>query len=409
MASFWREVILTSSPDKPITAHDPLTGTLLAHFSGSRPPRKGLALAGNTLIAASHISAAAAGFIRLYNWWSSAALHCIQAPEPVAPLAATPDGSYLFSGGLSGCIHAFSLPSGDLCRSFRAHRQAVSCLVVNDDGSLLISGGDDGTIAIFPILRLLDDASNEEDPAQLALNQFSAHGSSVTGIAAGPGGCNATVVSSSLDCTCKLWSLADGVKLRTVQFLCAIWCVAVDPTSSEFYAGGSDGRIYVVPLRVGGRKLRDAGAEVTAWESERNGAVMAVAMAHGHQNLISASEDGIIRIWDVESTSVVRIIGLAGGALSDLIVVKGINAINGARKGDEVVSNGRFCEREMGRNVNELRDVDECLSVAVKDRSRAIDKLEAVIDIYKRLLGLLLKEAKRENGKEEANKTDYFT
>ncbi|XP_008808751.1 protein ROOT INITIATION DEFECTIVE 3-like [Phoenix dactylifera] len=191
MASFWREVILTSSPDKPITAHDPLTGTMLAHFSSSRSPCKGLALASNTHIAASHISAAA----------------------------------------------------------------------------------------------------------------------------------------------------ADGVKLRTVQFLCAIWCVAVDPTSSEFYAGGSAGSIYVVP-RVGGRKLRDAGAEVTAWESEPNGAVMAVAMAHGHQNLISASEDGIIRIWDVESRSVVRIIGLAGGALSDLIVVKGINAINGARKGIEVVSNG---------------------------------------------------------------------
>ncbi|KAG1327427.1 protein ROOT INITIATION DEFECTIVE 3 [Cocos nucifera] len=406
MASFWREVILTSYPDKPITAHDPLTGTTLAHFSGSHSPRKGLALAGNTLIAASHISATAVGFIKLYNWWSTTALYCIQAPEPVAPLAATPDGSYLFSGGLSGCVHAFSLPSGDLCRSFQAHHQPVSCLIVNDDGSLLISGGDDGTIAIFPILRLLDDASNGDDPAQLALNQFSAHDLSVTSIAAGPGGCNATLVSSSLDCTCKLWSLADGVKLRTVQFPCAIWCVAADPSSSEVYAGGSDGRIYAVPLKVGGRKLRHAGAEVTAWEAEQNGAVMAVAMANGHQNLVSASEYGIIRIWDIGSRSVVRIIGLEGGTFSDLKVVK---VINGAQRGDEVLtSNGRFCEREMGRNVNELREMDECLSVAVKDRRRATDNLEAVIDIYKRLLGLLLKEAKRENGKEEANKMDYF-
>lgn len=284
----------------------------------------------------------------------------------------------------------------------------MSCLIINDDGSLLMSGGDDGTIAIFPILRLLDDASNEVDPVQLALNQFSAHDLSVTSIAAGPGGCNATVVSSSLDCTCKFWSLADGVKLRTVQFPCAIWCVAVDPTSSEVYAGGSDGRIYVVPLKVGGRKLQDTGAEVTAWEVEQNGAVMAVAMSNGHQNLVSASEDGIIRIWDVQSRSMVRIIGPEGGSFSDLVVVKGINVINGARKGDEVIApNGQFCEREMGRNVNELREMDECLSVSVTDRRRAIDKLEAVINNYKRLLGLLHKEAKRENCKEEANRIDY--
>lgn len=135
------EIILTSSPDGPIIAYDASSGAALTRFTASRSPRRGLALVGKTSFAASHISPInASGSIHLYNWWSSTAFHKLPVPEPVAPLIATPDGSYLFAGGLSGSVYALSVPSGDILNSIPAHNKPVSCLSISEDGSLLISG-----------------------------------------------------------------------------------------------------------------------------------------------------------------------------------------------------------------------------------------------------------------------------
>ena len=398
-----REIILTSSSDSPITAYDPLSSTALARFSGSRSPRHGLALAGNNLIAASHVSpnTASSGFIQLYNWWSSAAFQCIHVPEPVAPIVAIPDGSYLFSGGISGRVYTFSLPSGDLCCSFQAHRQPVSCLAINEDSTLLISGSDDGTISVFPILRLLDVSSGEHGAAQLVLYQFAAHNSAVTCIALGPGGCNPSIVSSSFDGTCKFWSITDGAHLQTIQFPCPMWCITVDPSNSAAYAGGSDGRVYAIPMK---RRWRRQGVEVEVWDAEPTGAVMSVAMVKGNKNLVSASEEGIIRIWEVESGSVAKVFGQErSGTVSDLLVA---NVFGSGRKKVEVakcngISSQGLCEREIYRKVRDAEEMEEWLGVVVKDRRRAINMLEVTIDTYERLLGLLLKEAKGGAVKEE--------
>ncbi|OVA20120.1 WD40 repeat [Macleaya cordata] len=402
-----QEILLASSPETLITAYDASTGATLGHFTGSRSPRKGLALAGKKLIAASHISPdATSASIHLYNWWSSIAFHHLPVPEPVAPLAATPDGLYLFSGGLSGYIHALTLPSGDLLRSFPAHSKPVSCLTMNDDNSLLISGGDDGTISVFPILRVLDNSSID-NLSQFALYSFHGHGSSVTCITTGMGGCNSTIISCSSDCTCKFWSIATGSHMRTVRFPCMIWSLAMDSTETNFYAGGSDGRLYVGVLKVKRRELISSDNEVVAWAPEHGGAVTAVVMANEGRNVVSASEDGSIRVWEVESGRMVRVLGHheRGGSISELVLAKGI--INGRRcrrygngggGGGSESEGGEmslgFSGREIRKPVREVNEMEEMLSVVVKDRRRAIDRLEAAIGTYERLLGLILKEAK---------------
>ncbi|KAG9448589.1 hypothetical protein H6P81_008554 [Aristolochia fimbriata] len=396
MASTSREIILAGSPEGPITAYDAFTGTILAQFSGVRSLPKGITIVGQSFIAASHISAAtASGSICLYNWWSSAAFHHIHTPEPVAPLAASSDGSYLFSGGLSGHIHALSIPSGDLLRSLPAHHKPVSCLAINDDSSLLISGGDDGSITVFPILQMLDTSSSSDSVQFLPLYQIQAHNSSVTSVTSGTGGCNSTIISSSLDCTCKFWSLAHGSHLRTVQFPTVIWCVAVDVTESEFYAGGADGRVYMGIMKVGRRQVATDAMGVVAWSPEHGGAVLALSVANQGLNLVSASEDGSIRIWDVGTGSVVRGFGQERGSIIDLVVTKGLTSR--VLGNDSVMlrdGSSSFSSKEIQRPVKEIEEMQEWLNVVVKDRRGAIDTLELAIGTYERLLGLFVNQAK---------------
>ncbi|KAJ0965318.1 hypothetical protein J5N97_026456 [Dioscorea zingiberensis] len=396
--SFSSEIILTSSPDGPIAAHDHLTGAIVSQCSITGSPRNGLAFASGELIAASHITLSASGFIHLFNWWSSSVLQSIPVPEPVAPLVATPHGSFLFAGGLSGSIYVLSLPSGDVFHSFHAHRHPVSCLTINADGSLLLSGGDDGMIAVFPIISLLDISSVESNDESIqALYQFTAHSMSVTGIASGTGGCNSIFITCSLDCMIKFWSLANGACLRTVNLECGLWSVIMDSTNAEAYVGGSDGRVYVVPVKMM-RRRRFSGEEeeVVAWPAEEScGAVIALAMSNGNRNVVSASEDGIITIWD--SGQVVRAVRPGRSSISGLLVAKGVSRATGVRRDVAVGFNAvgsMSCVEGMCKEVKEVEEMEECLNIVVKDRRRAIDSLEAAINTYKKLLCLLLKEAK---------------
>ncbi|KAF6153798.1 hypothetical protein GIB67_001031 [Kingdonia uniflora] len=92
---------------------------------------------------------------------------------------------------------------------------------------------------------------------------------------------------------------------------------------------------------------------------------------------------------------------MRGGSISDIVIAKGLRDNRGGhgfRLGCSGVQCGGqglgFSGREIGRPVRELSHMEEMLSIMVKDRRRAIDRLEAAIGTYQRPLGLLLKEAK---------------
>ncbi|OMO92577.1 hypothetical protein COLO4_17477 [Corchorus olitorius] len=382
-------IILTSSPDGPITAFDATAGVALCHFSGSRSPCHGLALVGNSFIAASHISpeTPSSGSIHLYNWWSSTALHNFLVPEPVAPLEASPDGLYIFAGGVSGCVYTLSVPSGDIIRSYSAHNKPVSCLKISEDGSLLISGSDDGTIAFVPIFQIVENSSS------LMLQSFVAHGGTVTAIEQ----YDSTIISCSMDSTVKFWGMFEGTKLRQVTlFPCAVMGVALDQMKTEFFAAGSDGFIYNgSSLNVGTKKHSNRGGECIRWPQKHEGGIVSLIIMSGGKNLVSASEDGKVFIWEIETGKIIMAFGTDMGCISDMVVANGIG--QGLRLGKRDIDSwdgyGGFYKEELSRTLKETLDLEEVLKVAAKDRTRAIDMLESAISMYERLLELILKEA----------------
>ncbi|XVE63311.1 hypothetical protein DITRI_Ditri07aG0009700 [Diplodiscus trichospermus] len=403
MSSSSHPIVLTSTPDGPITAFDAASGVPLSHFYGSRSPCHGLALVGNSFIAASHISpATVSGSIHLYNWWSSAALHNFLVPEPVAPLVASPDGLYLFAGGLSGCVYALSIPSGDILRSFSVHDKPVSCLKISEDGSLLISGGDDGTIAFVPIFQILEP-SPDNSCGSLMMQRFIAHDGSVTAIVSCPAQCNSTIISCSLDSTVKIWALLDRTNLRTVTFPCAVMAVALDQMKREFFAAGSDGFIYKASMNVGSKNLVNRGCELIRWPQKHEGGIVSIVTLNELKNLVSASEDGRVYIWEIETGQVIMELGNDMGCISDMVVANG--TVQGSKVGKRSNSScdryGGLYRVEPSWSLKDTLDIEDVLRVAAKDRTRAIDMLESAISMYERLLELILKEAQRGAGSQQ--------
>lgn len=423
-----QEVVLASSPDGPIVAYDASTGTPLASFNDSRSPRRGITRAGRSSIAVSHICPiTASGSIHIYNWWNSSAFQSITVPEPVAPLTATPDGFYLFAGGLSGCIHTLSLPSGDVLNSLPAHRKSVSCLELSADGSLLISGGDDGTIVVIPIFQLVQ-AKPQENATKHILHQFSAHNDSVTSIYSVMGMSSSQIVSSSMDGRCKFWSLLSGTVLHTVVFPCVIFSVVLDPSETEFFAAGTDGLVYkgslrhnikhlirtdseLTPpasddlayrcsLRHKNKHLMGTSSELISWSPKHNAAVVSIVIINEGNNLISAAEDGNIWVWQVNKGQVIMTLENEMGSISDLVIAteKRHEKERNVRRG----SHGRAMKSEssrlpspmLGLLINQTAEMQGAVAAGGSDVRRAIELLESAIAMYEKMLELILKEAK---------------
>ncbi|XP_062199950.1 protein ROOT INITIATION DEFECTIVE 3-like [Phragmites australis] len=405
------ELILAASHGLPIAAYDALTGDVVAEFPAANTPRHGLAVAagpGTAIVAASHVCpATGAGSIRLLRWWSPAPAHELPVPEPVAPLVATPYGSHLLAGGVSGRVHAVALPSGDVACSLRAHTGgAVSCLALNDDGSLLVSGGDNGGVAVFPLLSVLDvDAANNAS-TDLAVYRIAAHVAPVTCVACGHGGSNAVVASASTDGTCKVWRLADGSHLRTLSLPCTVLSIALDPTSFNLYAGGSDGRIHVASLNSPGSNTVKTTPQ-HATNSTNDAALIGVAIANECKNLVSCSEDGEVRVWDLTHGLLLANTFWIRGAVSGVVVVKRLpgELVRGGGEGFRVHDDVAWTR------TREVAEMNQMLRSSEEDKARSVELIEMNVDNYKRCLRLVLREVNavangRRNGIKDGNVSD---
>lgn len=292
-----------------------------------------------------------------------------------------------------------------MLKSLPAHNKPVTCLCVNDDESLLISGSDDGTIVVVPVFQLVGD-SGYENAQDLILHKFAAHSDSVTAIVSGAGLCYSQIISCSTDSTCKFWSLLRGTHLRTVVFPCTISGFALHPTEPEFYAARSDGSVHKGSFMMESRTLVSQGSELMmTWPQKHGGAVVCVVMVNGGRNLVSAAEDGSVWVWEVGEGQVIMALGNEMASISDLVSATGIRR-HSKGHGFEVGKSGAnesgdcdlgfSCEELiMSMPARHLIEMEDTLKVAAQDRSRAIDMLESAIAMYKKLLELILKDAKK--------------
>ncbi|GJS98417.1 mediator of RNA polymerase II transcription subunit 13 isoform X1 [Tanacetum coccineum] len=344
-----REIVLIATPDGPITAYDPYTGSVIARFSGSRCPRNGITVISNNQYACSHVSD---------------------------------------TGGVSGHILSISVPSGDLIRSVSAHGKPVSCMVMSCDESLVISGSDDGTIAVIPTLMLLDVSPDTEFGCSSS-RRFPGHELSVTGLTTGMG----VMISSSLDWTCKVWNILNRTHLQTVKFQGEILCLVLDPSETQLYAGGMDGTIYRKDLKVQTRKQVASGREAGAWGRKRDGAVVSMDMLNHGQTLLTVYENGQIHVWETVGGKMVTSFSEKIRGVSRVVVVRERGSF-GTREieSDECGSDGS--EAEVDKVVTVEAEMEEALKVVAEDRGRAISNLESAIEIHQKLMELMLKEAK---------------
>ncbi|XP_009359755.1 LOW QUALITY PROTEIN: protein ROOT INITIATION DEFECTIVE 3 [Pyrus x bretschneideri] len=316
-------VVTSSSVEAGIGCWDLRTGAEQLRYKLCASPPHGLICVGERFLASSQLREPSASSGSVQYWsWSKPQVDVKSFPEePINPLAANSEGTYIVGGGSSGNIYLWEVNTGRLLKKWHAHYRGVSCLAFSDDGSLLISGSEDGGIRVWSLIGLFDDYQSQQE-SHLYMHNFTEHTLCVTDVVTGYGGCKAIIVSASQDRTCKVWSVGSGRLLRNIVFPTIIDAIALDPGENVFFAGGRDGKIYVAALNAESPLNSKYGLHIIDCFSNHSKAVTCLAYGITGNYLLSGSEDGVVRVWDARTHNIVRVFKHAKGPVNNILVVR---------------------------------------------------------------------------------------
>nr|CAD1840178.1 unnamed protein product [Ananas comosus var. bracteatus] len=217
--------------------------------------------------------------------------------------------------------------SGKLLNKWNAHLRAVTCLTLSDDESLLISGSEDGSIRVWSLMKMFDSMAAAES-GRLYIYSFSEHIFPVTDIVSGHGLCNSIVVSSSMDKTCKIWSLSEGRILRSISFPAIIDAIVIDSAERTFYAGGRDSKIYIAALNVESNPHSSYGEYIIGTINTDSKGITSMALSVDGTTLVFGSNDGTVRVWDIRRKEATRVLKHAKGcALGKSLLIGPVNNV----------------------------------------------------------------------------------
>lgn len=237
-------------------------------------------------------------------------------------MAGSACGTFVAGGGVSGGLHLWCISTGRLYRSWPAHYKAVTCLAWTADASLLLSAGADGLVHAWLPAEILDEESGSNlEPWRT----WPAHTLPVTGLALSPSGTRA--LSAGADGTLCVLGLGETVSppsavqpLARHTLPAALRSVVLDAAGGTGFAGAADGVIYEVVL-----SQESVTGERSYGKLEGHaGPVTCLAIAgHDGATLVSGSEDGTVRIWDLRTQQQIRVFDkpVGGGPVTGLLIV----------------------------------------------------------------------------------------
>eukprot|EP00040_Diaphanoeca_grandis_P019637 m.103857 g.103857 ORF g.103857 m.103857 type:complete len:437 (+) comp27521_c2_seq1:131-1441(+) len=235
----------------------------------------------------------------------------IPLSEKISCLTATSDNYICATGNNTGGVSVWEIATGNLlCTLPTAHYRRVVAVKFTCDGSHLITGSDDATVRVWKTLSLVGGGRNAIGAAISPVHTWSDHTLPVTDIFCGFGGLSSRVVTSSKDSSCKLYDLASGALLHSFAFETDVQSVVMDATEQLLFAGGGNGIIYTCNVSTEDGTNDNVAAPLSSTRRPFMGhklAVTCVAVSFDACTLVSGSEDGTVRVWDIESRQCTKV------------------------------------------------------------------------------------------------------
>ncbi|GAB9473558.1 Wd domain-containing protein [Globisporangium polare] len=336
-------LVLGSSQENELYVADAATGGQLYCFKNGRASRFGVQVLPRTdhLVAMQDNKLAA----HIWGWAKDMPVFKCHTSEKMGPTAVTKCGNFLFAGAQSGKVYVWDVKTGELAMVWDAHYKSVSALALTSDDSHVITAGDDAVVHVWRLMDILDepDVTSSFQQGLTPVVSWTDHVLPVTSIHVSHGGVNGRIYTSSLDRTCKIWSLSSSQCLYSVTCPSFVNVCAADAMEHRLFMGCGNGKVYALDLNAAASSVTAATARILSTNAAANGASSATAWGQdallpdafeGHEVsvttmqisecggfLVTGDEDGVVRVWDSLSRQSLRTIKLFKGKVSALLLI----------------------------------------------------------------------------------------
>lgn len=177
-------------------------------------------------------------------------------------------------------------PNSFLMKTLNAHSNLVTSVAISStpNGVTLVSGSFDTTLKLWNL-------ATGKEIATLEGNAGSVHSVAISSD-------GRTVASANGDKTIKLWNSVTGQEIRTLYgHSSSVESIAMSPNNKILASGSFDGNIKLWDL--------PSGKEIATLNSH-SGAVKSVAFGRNGQTLASGNEDNTIKLWNLASKQLIR-------------------------------------------------------------------------------------------------------
>jgi WD40 repeat protein len=269
------------------------------------------------------VSGCSDGTMQLWNLASGQLICPLESQsDSVLAVTVTPDNQCTVASRRD--VRVLDLPSGQLIRILEGHKGPATAVVVSRDNKLIASGSSDRTVRVWDrasgqLLRTLETGSgpvrgvavSPDNELIIAANGAAvlvfqlatkpippANGHSERVLAIAVTTDNRTIVSGSMDNTVRIWDLASGQLVRTLEgHSGGVDTVAVSRDNKVIVSGSRDRTVRIWEL-ASGRLVRTLEGH-SHW-------VSGVAVTSDNRMIVSGSSDKTVRIWDLASGQLVR-------------------------------------------------------------------------------------------------------
>jgi WD40 repeat protein/transcriptional regulator with XRE-family HTH domain len=214
-------------------------------------------------------------------------------------VAFSPDGNTLASSDSDGSVRLWDVQSRQCLQVLTGHTGCVWSVSFSPDGQRLASGGDDLTVRVWNLRGQ-------------CLHVLEGHTKNVYSVHFSPD--NQTLASGSKDTSIRIWNVQDGSCLGILQgHTDGVRCVRYSPNGQRLASGSHDRSI----------RLWNNLPSTTASSSNANCQQPDFKILHGHTNwvwslafspdddiLASGSDDGTLRIWNIQSEQCIKVISV---------------------------------------------------------------------------------------------------
>ena len=296
---------------------DPTSSSSICFVSGASS-YSGIGSQGDLLIAAQSKSAA----IHVYQWHKPQSHVLCRMQEMITALQCDSGGTYLIGGTKKGWLYLWEIGTGKLLKFWQGHFKPVKVISFAYQDNFFVSSSEDGITKVWDISDVLGGAGSISATGLgrshiEAFRAFTHHVQPITGMVTRDTGLSSKILSCSLDRTLVVQSLFSSKQVHRIMFSEPLESIACNATCDLVFLGASSGRIFMESLSASALlKMRGDGGE----DGEKSvflgheRAVTSLALTKNGKLLLSGSEDGSVRIWDVGTRQCLKVIQSARGA-----------------------------------------------------------------------------------------------